>query len=77
MPTYEFQCSDCGERFELFLSIRQKESQDRFACPSCGGTNTTQLLHCFNFITGGGTPSGGSSRGSCSGPCPPSCSCGN
>ena len=34
MPTYDYQCSDCGHRFEQF----QKMSDARVkTCPQCGG----------------------------------------
>ena len=34
MPTYEYECRECGHRFELFQSIKGKP---RRKCPECGG----------------------------------------
>jgi putative FmdB family regulatory protein len=34
MPTYEYECQKCHERFELFQSIKEKP---KTACPKCGG----------------------------------------
>ncbi len=33
MPTYEYQCEDCGHAFELFESINASKVK---TCPSCG-----------------------------------------
>lgn len=33
MPTYEFKCNSCGNRFELFLPMNSSTSQ---RCPACG-----------------------------------------
>ncbi|MDZ7374724.1 MAG: zinc ribbon domain-containing protein [candidate division KSB1 bacterium] len=76
MPTYEFVCSSCGQRFELFLSIRQREQAEYLRCPSCGSEKTSQLFTEVMFYSRGGTGSRTSSGRSCSGPCPPTCKCG-
>ncbi|MBD3246057.1 MAG: zinc ribbon domain-containing protein [Candidatus Omnitrophica bacterium] len=34
MPTYEYECGECGNRFELFQSISEKPTQE---CPKCRG----------------------------------------
>jgi putative FmdB family regulatory protein len=34
MPTYEYECRKCGERFERFQSITEKPLK---RCPSCRG----------------------------------------
>ncbi len=33
MPTYEYECSSCGHRFEVFQSIKDRP---RRKCPECG-----------------------------------------
>jgi putative FmdB family regulatory protein len=33
MPTYEFRCEACGNRFELFLPITASNPE---SCPECG-----------------------------------------
>ncbi|MBN1534184.1 MAG: zinc ribbon domain-containing protein [Spirochaetes bacterium] len=44
MPTYEYRCDECGDRFERF----QKMSDEPVAvCPSCGGS-------VRRLISGGG-----------------------
>lgn len=34
MPTYEYQCKDCGFKFEQFQSIADAPLEE---CPSCNG----------------------------------------
>jgi len=34
MPTYEYECEECGRRFEQFQSIRDAPTR---SCPKCGG----------------------------------------
>jgi len=35
MPTYEYVCNDCGERFEKYQKMTDEPLS---SCPSCGGT---------------------------------------
>ena len=35
MPTYEYLCSGCGSRFEVFQRITEEPVK---SCPECGGT---------------------------------------
>jgi putative FmdB family regulatory protein len=34
MPTYEYECDQCGDRFEEFQGIKEEPIRE---CPSCGG----------------------------------------
>ncbi len=34
MPTYEYQCDDCGRSVEIFQRISERPKRK---CPSCGG----------------------------------------
>jgi putative FmdB family regulatory protein len=34
MPTYEYECRDCGHRFEKFQAMSDKPVKK---CPDCGG----------------------------------------
>jgi putative FmdB family regulatory protein len=46
MPTYEYQCSDCGYRFEQL----QKITEDALVrCPSCGKDGLKRLLSASAF----------------------------
>jgi putative FmdB family regulatory protein len=34
MPTYEYECDECGHRFELFQQMTDEPARE---CPECGG----------------------------------------
>jgi putative FmdB family regulatory protein len=40
MPIYEFECEDCGERFEELVAA----SVAAAPCPACGSTRTRRLI---------------------------------
>lgn len=42
MPTYDYECKDCKEVFEKFLSI--KKSEEPQECEKCGSTNTAKMI---------------------------------
>lgn len=46
MPTYEYECPDCRERFERFQTITAKPVR---VCPTCGRRRVRRLIG-----TGGG-----------------------
>ena len=40
MPIYEFECEECGARFEELVAAGTEVA----ACPECGSTRTRRLL---------------------------------
>lgn len=42
MPLYEYECRDCGKRFETLVHGTTEP-----ACPSCRSTELTRLLSVF------------------------------
>jgi putative FmdB family regulatory protein len=56
MAMYEFECADCGERFEVnrLMAEHDRLREQPPACPKCGKTHTRQLVSLF----GCKTPSG-------------------
>lgn len=40
MPIYEFECGECGARFEELVAAGTEE----LACPACGATRAGRLL---------------------------------
>jgi putative FmdB family regulatory protein len=56
MAVYEFECADCGERFEVNRSMAEHDQlkEQPPACPKCGQARTRQLVSLF----GCKTPSG-------------------
>lgn len=43
MPTYEYRCKDCNQKFELFLSYQEYESTP-VTCPACGGKGPERII---------------------------------
>jgi len=45
MPIYEYQCAQCGSKFEVRQSIGEDGS--RLNCPDCNASNPRRLLSSF------------------------------
>ena len=41
MPLYDFECQDCGRRFEDLVF---EDDEENPVCPKCGSTNTLRLI---------------------------------
>jgi len=56
VAVYEFECQDCGERFELSVPISDHDrlKKEPPACPKCGETRTQQLVSMFSCKTPSG-----------------------
>ncbi|MBN1855880.1 MAG: zinc ribbon domain-containing protein [Dehalococcoidia bacterium] len=71
MPIYEYECGDCGRKFELRQCVG--EDGTNLACPDCGTIGPRRLFSSF-FSSGSGDMSdmmssyggGGSSCSTCS-----------
>lgn len=60
MPIYEYECADCGRKFEVLVKIGEKNPP---LCPGCGKNRTYRLFSVFGFKSEGRTSS--SSCASC------------
>jgi putative FmdB family regulatory protein len=58
MPVYEFQCQDCGKKFEIVATLAEKEAGLDPACPKCGRTRARQVFSRFTLLTGSKTDEG-------------------
>jgi putative FmdB family regulatory protein len=68
MPFYEFECTQCHERFEMFATLAQKEKGLEPACPSCGSTQARRIFDTLVLIPhGGDTPVPNSGSSCCGG----------
>ncbi len=56
MPIYEYQCPQCGEKFELRRSIADSDSDTE--CPKCGATEARRVLSLFATGSSGTGSSG-------------------
>ena len=46
MPIYEYECPDCGQRFEHMQKITEESLS---SCPKCGGQNVQRLVSASAF----------------------------
>jgi putative FmdB family regulatory protein len=49
VPIYEYECSECGERFEIFVRGGEEEEMK---CPECACENIERRLSTFAATTG-------------------------
>jgi len=49
VPIFDFECKDCGKKFDLMISNADK---DKVKCPQCGAGNIKQLISLFNSSSG-------------------------
>ena len=76
MPTYEYECNECGHRFELFQQMSDEPASE---CPECGGHVKRLIGHGGALIfKGAGFHATDYGKSSCpaaeSGEKPPCCS---
>jgi putative FmdB family regulatory protein len=50
MPTYDYQCQECGHTFEVRATISQKAAGLKPECPECHSQDTRQAFRSVNFI---------------------------
>lgn len=75
MPLYEYQCKDCGHRFDALRSI--KDADQPIVCKQCESEHTERQISVF-FAQSGGRVVAGSNGGGCAGCAGGSCSsCGH
>ena len=46
MPLYEYECKNCGERFELWRAVH--EAEKKLECPRCGTQQVKRVFSSFN-----------------------------
>jgi len=51
MPIYEYQCLECGEKFEKL--VRLSTSISEIECPECGRRKVEKLISIFSARTSG------------------------
>ncbi len=53
MPAYDYVCQECGESFEIRMSISAYSEGTSPPCKSCGSTEVTRSFGAVNVLTGG------------------------
>ena len=52
MPTYEYDCEKCGQKFSLLLTLHEYEKErERIRCPKCKSRRVRQSLSAFTAKT--------------------------
>ncbi len=64
MPIYEYQCNQCGQRFEVRQGIG--EGSNNLNCPKCSAPNPRRLFSAFFSRGSSGTESSDTSCPTCS-----------
>lgn len=59
MPIYEYECTQCGEKFEVRQSFGEDGSE--LTCPKCRASNPRRLISSFFGKSSGGGESSGAS----------------
>jgi len=50
MPVYEYQCENCGKKFDLLATLAEKEAGLVPVCPKCGAKRARQVLGRFTLL---------------------------
>jgi len=75
MPVYEYQCKDCGKKFEALRPMSKADAA--IPCKHCSGKRTTRMMSRFAAHSGGKAVAGTGGGGGCAGCSGGSCaSCG-
>ena len=53
MPIFEYECKECGHRFEI-LQMTKKDEND-LRCPQCRAGNVIKILSAFSSISNSGS----------------------
>lgn len=48
MPSYDYQCKDCGERFNLFYKTYAAYDAAEKACPHCSSVALSRIINRVN-----------------------------
>ncbi|MEN3187007.1 MAG: zinc ribbon domain-containing protein [Atribacterota bacterium] len=68
MPTYEYVCTECGEKIEIYATISEQEKGLKVTCPKCGSKKVARVFG--NIMVMGGSKGSGMNRpmSGCCGP---------
>jgi len=56
MPIFEYECEDCGERFEAL--VRMSTRAEEVECPGCGAHHARKQVSLMAAVGRGGHASG-------------------
>jgi putative FmdB family regulatory protein len=64
VPRYDYVCRDCGNSFDIRMSISAYSEGAAPSCPECGSDNATRSFAAVNVLTGSRS-AGGAASGAC------------
>lgn len=59
MPAYDYVCQDCGERFDVRMSIAAYSAGGAPPCEACGSRRVERAFTAVTVLTGGRSSGGG------------------
>ena len=71
MPSYDFNCQDCGSTYEIRVSMAAYSAGEGRTCPDCSSNNVERAFTAVNVIAGSRS-GGGLGRSLSGGDCGPS-----
>jgi putative FmdB family regulatory protein len=60
MPSYDFVCQDCGNPYEVRISMSAYSAGEGRQCPTCGSAKVERAFTGVNVIAGSRSGGGGS-----------------
>jgi putative FmdB family regulatory protein len=51
MPTYDFECKQCGAQFSEKQSFEEHDHHKKVKCPQCGSLKVEQLISSAFVVT--------------------------
>ena len=67
MPFYEYECRQCGARFDALLSMSNRDKEEKeLSCPQCGAQKARRLISSFATVTSPGSTCPSSGAPACS-----------
>ena len=51
MPTYEYNCGECKNRFTLQMTISEYDKKKSLSCPKCKSKDLRRIYSVFNAVT--------------------------
>ena len=65
MPTYAYQCQNCGGTFERRMSMAAYAAGEAPPCPTCGSPHVERTFTAVNVLTGSRSGGGGGGAAAC------------
>jgi len=51
MPVYEYFCEKCDKEFEVTLTLKEHDHEEKITCPKCHSHKVHQMAAAFSPVT--------------------------